>query len=458
MKTKRLLSAASIALLGMPLFSTNVFAANPYGITYSDGTELNESTVTIDPELIEGLSPLIQTVNTDENFSNAFYGSKWQTAYMKDSGVCFEMRYLLMTSAGFDGSDGRTGITFTNGQYTIDARINKIVTENVDDTKGKIIAGAPINNGFIYAGNVPFTSLAECEKESGGEKVADIQSLDRETLSRAFVDMTVSLYKNKDNSKVIANGLYFGITDIDAAQSFKIMNQGNFFEKSNMFAKSVADLQNENDNGLKNMYSPTGSYIYSEYNKDGAVSSSNKANVYVSVKKETQEEGLNVVFGYGSTAGSTVEYYAKQYLVTYASDENGKIAPNDGEKVIAGENPSVNVEVTPNEGYEFIHWITDVDVTLNDGTTIKAGEPITTEQARQVVVDQDLEFTAINETLEPEEEDEEEGGVIAVPDTGASTKDINAILIPASIFGILVGALIIRALPRLLHKKVNFNK
>ena len=87
-----------------------------------------------------------------------------------------------------------------------------------------------------------------------------------------------------------------------------------------------------------------------------------------------------------------------------------------------------------------------MDVFLEDGTLIRAGDPITSEQIKTVVVDRDIKFTAIFEID------------VAVPNTGASTSETNAVAITFSVFGILLGALLIRSLPRLIHRKIEFNK
>ena len=88
-----------------------------------------------------------------------------------------------------------------------------------------------------------------------------------------------------------------------------------------------------------------------------------------------------------------------------------------------------------------------MDVTLEDGKKIKAGDPITTDQITQVVVDKNIKFTAIHVTK------------VATPDTGVVSKGVDAAQIATiSLFSIAGLGLAIKMLPRVLRKKVNFNK
>ena len=493
MKYSRIVaSVASAAMLGISILPTNVFASNTFGIDYkagsTHGSELSQDNVTIDPDRINGLTPLLQVSEATAELSGS-----WKTGYEKHGNSCVPVNYFKVPKGGV-GEDNDLRASFLGDNYRIDVKINKAeadLAETIADGKGfsvSVINEGPKSSSFIYSGHEVFTDSG-C---SDSKKVSDIVALDKTNNNKSFVSVKAKLYKKNSDTIFKAKELYFGITDIDAAQSYKILNPNNQLNKNNMLAKSERVLQFDeyngcdpdaascenppkcalesdcdnykNVNGLRNMFVSDGNYIYSQYKIEGkysSVASPQAANVFVGLEEETQEDGLDIVFGFNRSAGSGIEYYAQQYNVTYSSDENGKIPDGalTSETLISGD-VATGSTAEPNEGYEFSHWIADTDVTLTDGKTIKAGDPITDEEVKKVVVDKNIAFTAINEALEPEDEgeDEEEGGVIAVPDTGASTKDINAILIPASIFGILVGALIIRALPRLLHKKVNFNK
>ena len=113
--------------------------------------------------------------------------------------------------------------------------------------------------------------------------------------------------------------------------------------------------------------------------------------------------------------------------------------------MISGLNP-LGTKQTDKKGFELLYWKADKDVTLSDGTKIKAGEKIETAQIAKIVVSENIKLTAIHKKLP------------AAPDTGAFTGSTNATLISISVIGVLGGALLIALLPKLTHKKVNFKK
>ena len=88
----------------------------------------------------------------------------------------------------------------------------------------------------------------------------------------------------------------------------------------------------------------------------------------------------------------TAHYKAIEHKVTYTTDGNGKTSVPD-ENVKDKGNPKGS-DQTPNDGYTFEYWTADKDITLNDGTVIKSGEPITTEQIKKIVVTEDITLTA----------------------------------------------------------------
>lgn len=242
--------------------------------------------------------------------------------------------------------------------------------------------------------------------------------------------------------------MYFGLTDVDAGQSYKILNDGNKLSSSNMYAKSAELLQPE-DSDLRNMFVSSGNYIYSQYNADGHFNIREKGNdVFVKLNEATQKDGLDVVFGFSGLAWSGVEYYAKQYTVNYISEDGGKITGLTEEKVMPEKNPSGS-EATPNKDYKLDYWKADKDVTLEDGTVIKAGEKLTMEQIKQVVVDQDITFIAVYKAVSP----------VSAPDTGVYTGGFNASVAASLLMGVLlVGGLAVGLTPRVFHKRVGFKK
>ena len=139
---------------------------------------------------------------------------------------------------------------------------------------------------------------------------------------------------------------------------------------------------------------------------------------------------------------------SKSYIVEYVAEEGGSIDGTTKEDVDEGKNPSGS-SAKADEDYEFDGWTTDQDVTLDDGrTVIKKGEVITDEQIKHVVVDKNMKFIAHFKKKDTPN----------TPSTGAMTGGTDAATIAtASVFGIVLIALAIRALPRLAHKKVNFD-
>lgn len=173
------------------------------------------------------------------------------------------------------------------------------------------------------------------------------------------------------------------------------------------------------------------------------------------MKSETLENGLDLVFGFVGKAGSGVEYYAKQFVVKYVSDKNGSITGTEKENIISGRNPSGSTS-KPKENFEFAYWEADVDVILVDGTVIKAGNKLSPDQVKKVVVDRDITFTAIHEDV-PENNNTNNTNNTKVPDTGDFTSNESLAPVVLSVFGIVLSALAIWSLPRIVHKKVKFD-
>lgn len=445
MKKTKKLPIIALSLLSPALCATSVFADSiNHGIVYSGGQDLGSSNVTINQELVEGLTPLISASGVTSTPNNA---AKWKTAYMQDGDYgCKEYHYFEVSQDNPVVESDGLGFTITNSQFQADVQIKSVTSEDLG-TKVTAVGFTPANN-FIYGGWVPRSAGTA---QTCGNSLEGVSPLSAKTSDdRIFVEMVVKLHKKGETKAFTSSELYFGMTDIDAAQSYKILNAGNELSSSNMIAKNAADLQ-PTDTTLRNKFVSSGNYIYSEY-EIGAdtfeIATDNISDIYVKLTDATQEDGLDIVFGFVNSAGSGIEYYSKQYTVTYKSDEHGEVTGIKDESVFAGDVPS-GTEQKPAEGYTDKAWVADVDVKLANGTTIKAGDPLSLAQVKSVIVDQDITFTALH-TAEEEE--------IAVPDTGASTKDTDAAQIATiSVLAVLSGALLIRALPRILRRKVNFD-
>ena len=396
------LLASAILAAGF-LSSASVSAANIYNMDYEGGAPLDASNVNINPTLINGLTPLI-TDDDGKNLTFSNYG-KWEDGYA-DWGKCDPIRYFKVQTNDSISATDNISYTITDTKYVSNVKIKSAVLEDlqslVEDNESMTI-GVNKNNGWLFVGFSIFSD-AQCSNRIDGIKALKVSEP-----GKIFVETEIKLNKKGETTPFASNGLYFGITDIDQAQSYKILNTGSQLKPSNMYAVSAASLQPSDGNPLKNMYVDGSNYIYSEFSQTGTIQEHNSnSNIFVKIDTDTQEQGLDMVYGYVRPAGSGLNYYAKQYVVNYKSDENGTITGIKNENVIAGLNPTGSTE-KPNEGYTLQYWIADVDVTLKDGTVIKAGTKITDDQIKNVAVNSDITFTAINDN-----------GIIA-PDTGYFT-------------------------------------
>ncbi len=94
--------------------------------------------------------------------------------------------------------------------------------------------------------------------------------------------------------------------------------------------------------------------------------------------------------GMQSFESPTIIKERTEFGVKYIADKQGAIIGSDTEPVKDGDSPTGTQ--TPNPGYELKNWTCNKNITLVDGTRIIAGNPITEEQLRSVVVTEPLEF------------------------------------------------------------------
>lgn len=401
---KTMLKVVGAALIGTLSVAPNTFADNPYGIEYTGGVALGEANVQIDSELIENFTPLMRTdggVTVTTSNSNQF-----QTGYLfagSGGNQCREVKYVTVSNDNLiDTSDGIT-YNLTQGQYTVSVDFKNVVLENVDN--GKTLAvGIGTDTSILYTGYQIYED-ANCSRAKSG-----ISALGQGTDERAFVDMIIKV-KNAANPEttLLFDNLYFTLTDIDMAQSYKIMNTGNLLEKSRMYALNATGLQSQTSGSLRNMYVADGNYIYSEYTNGGRMNTLNlydTANVYTAINRDTQEEGLNIVLGFATGAYNGIEYHT--------SESNTPEEPNTPDEPGGDDTPNDDEgEVGDN----------------NDGGS---------DDSKQ--------------------EADEDGSVPVVPNTGINTGNTSATIATISFIGILLGALIIKLFPRFTHRKVDFKK
>ena len=452
------------AVLLTSLFSANVFATNPYGIEYTGGEILGAENVQINANLVENLTPLIKTGEDTEVV--AFDSDRIEEGYLlagSGGNRCQAVKYVTVSNETPATMDDEIGFQLTQGQALLTVIIKNIVLESVSNEKVYAVGiGEDENN--LYVGYRIYED-SSCETVN-----SDINYLGQNSSERIFVDMLLDVVENSNvnprvkSARTIDN-LYFALTDIDRAQSYKILNEGNELTKSRMYALSAEGLQSQRGNDLRNMYVEDGNYIYSEYNSDGSGLSSlnllDTANIYTKIGSKAQEDGLNVVLGFVTHAYNGFEFYTSPdsdefAQITYDSDEYGTITGEESEDIEVGESPNGSSSKA-NTGYVFAYWVADVDVELKDGTTIAAGDPITDDQVKDIVVTENISLTAVHTLAEPSDDDDDDDTPV-VPNTGASTGSTNATIVTVSVIGILLGALFIRLLPLLTHKKLDFNK
>ncbi len=415
-KLKSIIATLVAAVFGVFLGAPGVSAANPYGIQYSGGEELGASNLQVAPEKVTGLTELVRG---SADGSNVIFASstKWEQGYQFIYNKCYPVHYFRVWDGFSMSPTDVLSYAVTNGKYTETVSIQNIVLDGLTNvTEDNAMAVIVEGDGAISARRAIYSDstcqTAVSNVKSWGPAAANSGKL--------FVQANIRIVENAKLAVFTSDELYFAFNDVDAAQSYKILNADSLLTKNNMFVKNAEAFQSP-DFTYKNMYSASGNYIYSQFDPSldpVAMNLQNDDNViFIKLGTATQTEGLNVVFGFAAQAGSNVMFYTQQYQVVYTSDDYGEITGLKDEIVVAGKNPTGS-EQKPNEDYIFSHWIADVDVTLKDGTKIKAGDEITSEQILDVVVDKNIKFTAIHVT----ESD------IVVPNTGVFTGSNNAAL------------------------------
>ncbi|MBR3116082.1 InlB B-repeat-containing protein [Candidatus Saccharibacteria bacterium] len=383
--------AVLLALFGAILCPLSAFAEN-YGIVYEGGVDLSNSIVNVKSS-INSLTPLIPGNGVTTTKNNA---TKWQKGYVRDSGLCREYYYAKISDSSSITESDNLRFTIMKGEYRTEVQIKSADTEDV--TGAYTTVGIIPDSGYIYGGWQPYNT-SEC---TDGDTVSGVSRLNGREESKLFINTVLKLYRGNETTPVTSDQLYFGITDIDATQSYKILNSGNEFQpgtSGNMFAMTDVVFQ-PTDSTLRNKFVASGNYIYSDYLRNTTppdpyqINTDGVTNIYVKLNSDTQQEGLDIVYGFVNNAASGMEYYAKQYIVSYEAEQGGRITGKTSESVIGGENPTSSI-ATANQDYRFTYWTADKDITLENGETITAGRPILLDsQIKSVVVNENLTFTA----------------------------------------------------------------
>ena len=420
----------SMALAG----GQNVFADNSYNIVYEGGEDLSREVQ--NGESLSDLQPLIHASQDELRVrvnGTAWNTGGWTTSVINGTQQCIGVDYLTVTgNAEFRDTYideiqiNSSGSTVLNGKYIERVGIERVELDNMPALEGKSVAviaqprSAGIMLGAIYTDGTCTTKRSDIFDPTGLE--------DTPEKGKVFVQTKIQLFENKngkvDTDRVFSSDeLYFGFTDIDRAQSFKILNTNSTLIKDRMFSPDLNNLQPDSDkySGL-NKFKLIGNYIYSEYppfNIDG------NSRIFVKIDPQDQRTGLQVVFGFGANAGTPTMFYGKAYKVTYKSDPHGAITGIKNEDVLSGENPSGTTE-DASEHYETEYWIADKDVNVKEGDEVKTipkGEHIKYDQIKNVIVDQDIEFTVYHKTYTIEYKSDEHGKITGTEEENRNSKE-----------------------------------
>ena len=136
----------------------------------------------------------------------------------------------------------------------------------------------------------------------------------------------------------------------------------------------------------------------------------------------------------------------KKYQITYMSDNYGIVTGITDETVNADTSPS-GTTVGPSADYEFAYWTADKDVVLMNGDIIVSGSEITEEQIKQIVITDDITFTAHYKEVPS----------MTVPNTGLLGGVVGAnATVPSVASFVVLGWSVFRL--KFKRKKVDFNK
>ncbi len=124
-------------------------------------------------------------------------------------------------------------------------------------------------------------------------------------------------------------------------------------------------------------------------------------NTWAEIEANTPVDDLTDIYvADDTTFTANLERYA--YAITYKTAGGGTVSP-ETELVELGDYP-VGCTITPNKGYEFDYWTANVALEIDDGnntdpqvegaTTIAAGDPITDEQLKLALLNDDVILTA----------------------------------------------------------------
>lgn len=371
----------------------NVLAEN-YGIEYSGGDELTMGgpslTVTglsttsfveffnpringsCDPTIIKDEPLKVECKTSEEKtlwrFENVDENNRddWVGAWVDDRGQCYYRPYYKSI---LDGSNMKKEIkakaTISKKSEITDETLNEeisflgVAQHNFKKAKndGDFIAlfFVPTSGNLEAMGNNAYRSQEGCEKKDGNDKVPHMREYgyylndsssdtrikqgglfltasDLGVGGKIFVETEISL-RDESGDPVQSRELYYGITDFDRGESYKI-NGSNGSLSGGLYATEAAVLQPSSlpskFQGLRNMVvrgGTGGDYIYSDY----CVKSSGVILCYPFDITDTSDKiftkidhpDINVIFGFSVHSQSGMMFYQrkhKDYLRVYGGN------------------------------------------------------------------------------------------------------------------------------------------
>lgn len=426
-KFHNLIYAAVPLAITVAVVMGNIFAASNYHMSYSSGqTSGLTDFATIDADTADSLVPLIKKTNNYETIANG-----WTSGFIKTTTGCHEAKYITVTSSNTYNTENPKTFDLVGDDYIARVTVKDVSVfpkypkdeGNALGSDKKIsIALRPDTNqlsvGYLTYSNNTCTTLVS--------NVTHLQvkgvNTSNNKQAKVFVDLHIQLYKKTDTTTPYsADGVYLGVTDFDAAQSFKIKNSNDILQKSNIIAKSRDSYQPSGTGGYVNKLvtdDTNGNYLYSEYElkNDGNSKDTDNTNdllnlenarFFVKIPTSVQSEGLDAVFGFANSAASSIEFYGPaedpdpaKHTVSYTTDGHGQIEGTSSEAVDDGGHPQGRNQI-PEIYYQFVCWKANKTVTLTDGSTIEKGACI--EDVTDVVVNENIIFTATYEKTGPDQ-------------------------------------------------------
>ena len=336
----------------------NILASGTYDMPYSGGSELKEVVIE-DANLIDSLSPLVAK---KEGITTTTGAGNWiKNVYKKPDGDSCVATSALTFSLGDYSNVIGSSFKISGKEYDATVVFEDVYMTAVGGTSGNITSNdkftiSIVQTSIVMGVGYQLYDQAGCDSD---DKIDGIKHLDTTDGAKIFVKTRIYLRKKNQTDNFVADGIYFRLSDIDAAQSYKILNSGNELTANNgsgngnMYARSKTTLS-PTSGSLKNMFN--NDYIYSQFSGEDFINCNSSAthgctdaNIYVPLTITTQSDGLNMVFGFANAAGSGMEFYAEQFEVKYESDPNGSITGIASEDVVSGLNPTGSSQ-TPNEG------------------------------------------------------------------------------------------------------------